>query len=155
MSHTETDPFRRVPSPKDRITKAFQGYRTANSLSIHNCRAPDVRTRAKKPSSGRRFSNRPDFETLDTVVSGFFAADDEVDRGNEDHADQDVHGKRHGSVPPSQAIYGKSIARRREAIKTHVNDAIPPCKIGLILTSISSNNIKVTDLSGYDSRRPE
>jgi hypothetical protein len=51
------------------------------------------------------FSARPECEPLGIVVSGFFAADDKVDRGNEDHADQDVHGKRHETIPPSQATF--------------------------------------------------
>jgi hypothetical protein len=101
------------------------------------------------------FSTRPDFVPSCHVVSGFFTADDEVDRGNEDNADQDVHGKRHEMVPPSRAIYINSIARRRVAIKTYVNDGIPGCKIVLISSSISFNNNKVNDQSDDASRRSQ
>jgi hypothetical protein len=37
MFATGTDVFRRVPSPKDRSVKAFQGYTSLNSLSILYC----------------------------------------------------------------------------------------------------------------------
>jgi hypothetical protein len=37
MVVTGTDVSRRVPSPKDRSVKAFQGYMSLNSLSILYC----------------------------------------------------------------------------------------------------------------------
>jgi len=40
MEFTETDAFRRVPSPKDQSSQAFKGYTSAIRLSILNCRAP-------------------------------------------------------------------------------------------------------------------
>jgi hypothetical protein len=101
------------------------------------------------------FSTLPDSAPSCHVVSGFFTADDEVDRGNEDNADQDVHGKRHEIVPPSRAIYNISIARGRDAIKTHVYDGMPGCKIVLILTSISFNNSHGNNHSDDASRRSQ
>jgi hypothetical protein len=38
--------------------------------------------------------------------------DDEIDGGNDDDPDQDVHGKRHGSPPPSG--FGPTIAENRK-----------------------------------------
>jgi len=58
------------------------------------------------------FYTLPDFVPSCHIVLGFFTADDEVDRGNEDNADQDVHGKRHEIVPPSRAIYQYSTETR-------------------------------------------
>jgi hypothetical protein len=38
--------------------------------------------------------------------------DDEIDGGNDDDPDQDVHGKRHGGPPPSG--FGPTIAENRK-----------------------------------------
>lgn len=78
-----------------------------------------------RPLRTAAFFNRPDFAPSCHVVSGFLPADDEEKRGNEDDTDENVHHERHRSVPPSRAIFMKSIARRREAIKTPVNGQSP------------------------------
>jgi len=57
MEFTETDPFRRVPSPKDQSSQALKGYTSAIRLSILNCRTISMQDLCRTEASGNRIGS--------------------------------------------------------------------------------------------------